>query len=105
LSIHSDGLDNYNAGRIGSQQGMLNLNIGTSLLNNSQQGLLQAATDLNIESGSIDNSHTLSAAQSNGIKAGGKLQLISQQSLNNQQGAIVAGKTLSIHSTEVNNDQ
>ncbi|MFX7298256.1 hypothetical protein ABTI66_16915, partial [Acinetobacter baumannii] len=35
----------------------------------------------------------------------GKLQLISQQSLNNQQGAIVAGKTLSIHSTEVNNDQ
>lgn len=105
LSIHSDGLDNYNAGRIGSQQGMLNLNIGTGLLNNSQQGLLQAATDLNIESGSIDNSHTLSAAQSNGIKAGGKLQLISQQSLNNQQGAIVAGKTLSIHSTEVNNDQ
>ncbi|MDC5432924.1 filamentous hemagglutinin N-terminal domain-containing protein [Acinetobacter baumannii] len=96
VTLNSNGLNN-NQGQIGSIQGGLVIDAGDQALTN-QSGVLQAKTDLTAKALSIDNTAGHFGAQ-------GKIDLTSQQTINNTQGSIVADQNLNIHSQGLINNQ
>lgn len=96
VTLSSEGLNN-NQGQIGSIQGGLAIDAGDQALTN-QSGILQAKTDLTGKALSVDNTAGHFSAQ-------GKIDLTSQQTINNTQGSIIADQNLNIHSQGLINNQ
>ncbi|MFW1988595.1 hemagglutinin repeat-containing protein [Acinetobacter baumannii] len=96
VTLSSEGLNN-NQGQIGSIQGGLAIDAGDQALTN-QSGILQAKTDLTGKALSVDNTAGHFSAQS-------KIDLTSQQTINNTQGSIIADQNLNIHSQGLINNQ
>ncbi|KCY13092.1 hemagluttinin repeat family protein [Acinetobacter baumannii 1598530] len=96
VTLSSEGLNN-NQGQIGSIQGGLAIDAGDQALIN-QSGILQAKTDLTGKALSVDNTAGHFSAQ-------GKIDLTSQQTINNTQGSIIADQNLNIHSQGLINNQ
>lgn len=96
VTLSSQGLNN-NQGQIGSIQGSLSVDAGNQALTN-KSGVLQAKTDLIAKALSVDNTSGHFSAQ-------GKIDLTSQQNINNTQGSIVADQNLNIHSQGLINNQ
>jgi len=96
VALSSNGLNN-NHGQIGSIQGGLAIDSGDQALTN-QSGVLQAKTDLTAKALSVDNTAGHFGAQ-------GKIDLNSQQTINNTQGSIVADQNLNIYSQGLINNQ
>ena len=96
VTLSSKGLNN-NHGQIGSIQGGLAIDSGDQALTN-QTGVLQAKTDLTAKALSVDNTAGHFGAQ-------GKIDLNSQQTINNTQGSIVADQNLNIYSQGLINNQ
>jgi len=96
VTLSGKGLNN-NQGQIGSIQGGLAIDAGDQALTN-QSGILQAKTDLTAKALSVDNTAGHFGAQ-------GKIDLTSQQTINNTQGSIVADQNLNIHSQGLINNQ
>jgi len=96
VTLSSKGLNN-NQGQIGSIQGGLVIDAGDQALTN-KSGVLQAKTDLTAKALSVDNTSGHFSAQ-------GKIDLTSQQNINNTQGSIVADQNLNIHSQGLINNQ
>jgi len=96
VTLSSKGLNN-NQGEIGSIQGGLVIDAGNQALTN-KSGVLQAKTDLTAKALSVDNTSGHFSTQ-------GKIDLTSQQNINNTQGSIVADQNLNIHSQGLINNQ
>jgi len=96
LTLNSNGLNNTK-GKIGSVNGVLNINAGSSLLNN-QSGSLQSSGVIDVKAGGVNNQ----LGKITSLKA---INIDSQQqAFTNQQGTI-SSDLVSISSGLFNNDQ
>ncbi|MFL9514428.1 hemagglutinin repeat-containing protein, partial [Acinetobacter baumannii] len=96
ISLSGQGLNNRQ-GQIGSIQGGLSVDAGTQAVVN-QSGLLQSKADLTVKALSLDSTAGQMTSQA-------KIDLQSQQEVNNTQGVISADQGIEVNSQGLNNQK